>query len=124
MKKLFSILAVALFALSAHATVVTKDITLSGFDKDRPDGISWNAETKVISAENGEWPAIQKWETIETTDYEELVLELAETSLIGINLWVQYSDNTQANVTIAAGETSKGLPLKPLSLSIIKIMCI
>ena len=27
MRKLFSILAVALFALSAHATVVTKDIT-------------------------------------------------------------------------------------------------
>lgn len=122
MRKLFSILAVALFALSAHATVVTKDFDLSGFDKDRLDGISWNAETKVISAENGDWPAIQKWETIETTDYEELVLELAETSLIGINLWVQYSDNTQANVTIAAGETSKALPLKPLSLSAIKII--
>lgn len=110
MRKLFSILAVALFALSAHATVVTQSIPLSDF--------SGNAtfDGSVITASDNSWPGIYKNDgysafALSESHYTELVVELTENPSAGVYVEVTYSDDTNNNISIATSETSGRLVL-------------
>ena len=112
MRKLFSILAVALFALSAHATVVTHNLELSSIASQ--GSATWESPTITANA----WEGIQYWfgegeYAFDASEYEVLVLELASTSTVGVNYAIEYADATASNnITIDAGQTSAQLPLK------------
>ena len=123
MRKFFTLISIALLSLTTlHATVVTSEIDLSSFSKDRDDsGFSWNTETLVVSTDDTNWPAIQLWSTIATTGYESLVLELAEKSTIALRLWVKYADDAEQYIDIPAGATVGKLNLADKSLKVIKI---
>ncbi|MBO6306482.1 MAG: hypothetical protein J6M55_03140 [Paludibacteraceae bacterium] len=110
MRKLFSILVVALFALSAHATVVTQSIPLSDF--------SGNAtfDGSVITASDNSWPGIYKNDgysafALSESHYTELVVELTENPSAEVYVEVTYSDNTKNNISITTSETSGRLVL-------------
>ncbi|MBR1716932.1 MAG: hypothetical protein IJ718_04850 [Paludibacteraceae bacterium] len=111
MRKLFSILAVALFALSAHATVVTHNLELSSIASQGE--ASWSNPTITADA----WKGIQYWfgegeSAFDASPYYALVLELEEASSVGVYFDVVYSDGTEPNdVTIAAGQTQGELIL-------------
>ncbi len=111
MRKLFSILAVALFALSAHATVVTHNLELSSITSQ--GSATWENPTITADA----WQGIQCWlesegVAFDASPYYALVLELEEASSVGVYFDVVYSDGTQTNdVTIAAGQTQGELIL-------------
>ena len=112
MRKLFSILAVALFALSAHATVVTHNLELSSIASQGE--ATWENPTITADA----WKGIQCWlgdgeYAFDASEYEVLVLELASASAVGVNYAIEYADETASNdLTIAAGQASAHLPLK------------
>lgn len=112
MKKLFSILAVALLALSTHATVVTHNLELSSIASQ--GSATWESPTITANA----WDGIQYWlgegeYAFDASEYEVLVLELANTSTVGVNYTIEYADETASNdITIDAGNTSAQLPLK------------
>ena len=111
MRKLFSILAVALFALSAHATVVTHNLELSSIASQ--GNATWESPTITANA----WDGIQCWlesegVAFDASPYYALVLELEEASSVGVYFDVVYSDGTATNdVTIAAGQTQGELIL-------------
>ncbi|MBR4563498.1 MAG: hypothetical protein IKO26_03510 [Paludibacteraceae bacterium] len=113
MRKLFSILAVALLALSAHATVVTHNFDLSQFSNYGTATVSGGTIT-VDAA----WNGAQIWfgdgeSAFDASEYEVLVLELASASAVGVNFAIEYADETASNdITIDAGQTSAQLPLK------------
>lgn len=112
MRKLFSIVAVALFALSAHATVVTHNLELSSIDSQGE--ATWENPTITADA----WKGIQCWlgdgeYAFDASEYEVLVLELASASAVGVNYAIEYADETASNdITIPAGQASAQLPLK------------
>lgn len=112
MRKLFSILAVALFALSAHATVVTHNLELSSIASQGE--ATWENPTITADA----WKGIQCWlgdgeYAFDASEYEVLVLELASASAVGVNYAIEYADETASNdITIPAGQASAQLPLK------------
>ncbi len=116
MRKLFSILAVALLALSAHATVVTQDLEFSRFSK-YGEGEEATVSDGTITATVA-WKGAQYWfgegeYAFDASEYEALVLELASTSTVGVNYTIDYADGTASNdITIDAGNTSAQLPLK------------
>ncbi|MBR4499073.1 MAG: hypothetical protein IKP11_00875 [Paludibacteraceae bacterium] len=110
MRKLFSILAVALLALSAHATVVTKEYDLADLTKQQ-ESTTWSANELTVTKgwdgiahDYGEYP-------YNAEDYTELTLELASTSEVGVNLTIQYSDNSKSDKTINAGSLIARIPL-------------
>lgn len=112
MRKLFSILAVALFAISAHATVVTHNLELSSIASQGE--ATWENPTITADA----WKGIQCWlgdgeYAFDASEYEVLVLELASASAVGVNYAIEYADETASNdITIPAGQASAQLPLK------------
>lgn len=112
MRKLFSILSVALFALSAHATVVTHNLELSSIASQ--GDATWENPTITADA----WKGIQYWfgedeSAFDASEYEVLVLELVSASAVGVNYTIEYADATASNdITIDAGNTSAQLPLK------------
>ena len=116
MRKLFSILAVALLALSAHATVVTHNLEFSRFSK-YGEGEEATVSDGTITATVA-WKGAQYWfgegeYAFDASEYEVLVLELASTSTVGVNYVIEYADATASNdITIPAGQTSAQLPLK------------
>lgn len=112
MRKLFSILAVALFALSAHATVVTHNLELATIASQ--GSATWESPTITANA----WEGIQYWfgdaeSAFDASEYESLVLELASASAVGVNYVIYYANGTATNdITIEAGQTSAQLVLK------------
>lgn len=116
MRKLFSILAVALFALSAHATVVTQDLEFSRFSK-YGEGEEATVSDGTITATVA-WKGAQIWfgndeSAFDASEYEALVLELASASAVDVNYVIYYADATANNdITIPAGQTSAQLVLK------------
>ena len=73
MRKLFSILAVALLALSAHATVVTKNWDFSGMS-------AWDAGTATFSegvVTANAYRGVEKWGWLEREDCDKLIVEVA-----------------------------------------------
>lgn len=76
MRKLFSILAVALLALSAHATVVTQDWTFSDMSPwEGSEAASFDSETGVVTAKA--WKGVGNWGAINRVEYDKLVIEVA-----------------------------------------------
>lgn len=123
MRKLFSILAVALLALSAHATVVTKEYDLADLTKQQ-ETTTWSANELTvtdgwdgIAHDYGAYP-------YNAEDYTELTLELASTSEVGVNLTIQYSDNSTSDKTINAGSLIARIPLSDSSIKRIDIRLI
>lgn len=123
MRKLFSILAVAMTAISLHATVVTKEYDLADLTKQQ-ESTTWSAnELKVtngwdgIAHDYGEYP-------YNAEDYTELTLELASTSEVGVNLAIRYSDNSTSDKTINAGLLIARIPLSSSSIKRIDIKLI
>ena len=123
MKKLFSILAVAMTAISLNATVVTKEYDLADLTKQQ-ESTTWSAnELKVtkgwdgIAHDYGEFP-------YNAEDYTELTLELASASAVGVNLAIRYSDNSTSDKTINAGSLIARIPLSSSSIKRIDIRLI
>ncbi len=112
MKKLFSIFGMVLVSLALHATLLTHEINLSEISSQ--GSATWENATITAAA----WQGVQKWfgdaeYAFDASDYEALVLELDETSSVGVNYVINYADGTANNdVTISAGETSAQLVLK------------
>lgn len=112
MKKIFSIFGMVLVSLALHATLVTHEINLSEISSQ--GSATW--ENATITA--GAWQGVQKWfgdaeYAFDASEYEVLVLELEETSSVGVNYVINYADGTANNdVTISAGATSAQLVLK------------
>ena len=112
MRKLFSILAVAITAISLHATVVTHNLELATIASQ--GSATWENPTITANA----WDGIQYWfgegeYAFDASEYEALVLELASTSTVDVNFAIEYADATASNdITIPAGQTSAQLPLK------------
>lgn len=123
MRKLFSILTVAMTAISLNATLVTKDYDLSDLSKQQ-ESTTWSAN-KVevtngwdgIAHDYGEYP-------YNAEDYTELTLELASASEVGVNLWVTYSDNSTSNKTIEAGSLIARVALSSSAIKRIDIRLI
>lgn len=120
MRKLFSILAVAMTAISLNATVVTKEYDLAALTKQQ-ESTTWSAnELKVtngwdgIAHDYGEYP-------YNAEDYTELTLELASTSEVDVNLAIRYSDNSTSDKTINAGSLIARIPLSNSSIKRIDI---
>ena len=99
MRKLFSILAVALFALSAHATVVTQDIDLSGFDPygdvDNKQG-TFNPSTLVYSAIPASgagqiWIGDDNSYALDANGWSYIGLDLATAAANNVALTVEYT---------------------------------
>lgn len=113
MKKLFSIFSALLVTLALHATLVTHEINLSEISSQ--GDATWDNATITAAAA---WQGVQKWfgdaeYAFDASEYEALVLELEETSSVGVNYVINYADGTANNdVTISAGETSAQLVLK------------
>ena len=112
MRKLFSIFSALLVTMAMQATLVTHEINLSEISSQ--GSATW--ENSTITA--GAWQGVQKWfgdaeYAFDASEYEALVLELEETSSVGVNYVINYADGTANNdVTISAGATSEQLVLK------------
>lgn len=107
MKKLFSILAVALLALSAHATVVTKDFDLSQFSNYGTATVSGGTITDAAA-----WNGAQLWEWTEgASNYDQVVLEVASHTE-KILFRVQYSDETEVQKELLAGTNSMAIDIE------------
>lgn len=93
MKKLFTLIAVALVALSANAKL---DLSLD----ELPNGwgSTYDAATKTISYEAGAWGG-RGWNlsaVANLTDYDYLVVELAKASELKLKLNIEYADEVNA----------------------------
>lgn len=120
MRKLFSILAVAMTAISLNATVVKKEYDLADLTKQQ-ESTTWSANELTVTNEwdgiahdYGEYP-------YNAEDYTELTLELASTSEVDVYLAIQYSDNSTSEKTIAAGSLIARIPLSSSSIKRIDI---
>ena len=106
MKKLFSILAVALFALSAHATVVTKDFDLSQFSNYGTATVSGGTITDAAA-----WAGAQLWEWTEgALAYDHVMLEVADHAN-PVLFRIQYSDETNVEKQLPAGINTMAIEL-------------
>lgn len=93
MKKLFTLIAVALVALSANAK-----LELSLEDLANGWGSSYDAATKTITYEEGAWGG-RGWNlsaVANLTDYDYLVVELAKPSDLKLDLCIEYADELNA----------------------------
>lgn len=108
MRKLFSILAVALFALSAHATVVTKNPDMSRFSPNGTATVSGGTITNAAA-----WNGAESWEWLEgISAYDQIVIALedhAQTVLFK----VIYSDESSMQVELPTGTNMAVINLDP-----------
>ncbi|MBQ9427033.1 MAG: hypothetical protein IJU36_05320 [Paludibacteraceae bacterium] len=137
MRKLFSLLAMSLLALSAHATVVTQDISLSGFtvytDGEAPNQTphgSFNPSTLEFSGfkayGGGQiWYGDDNAYALDAGDYVYIGMDLAAVAANDVRLYVEYTtaDGHSAQpLLIKAGKTShliklNGRYIKKLEIS-------
>lgn len=108
MRKLFSILAVALFALSAHATVVTKDFDLSQ---------SSNYGTATVSGGSitgaAEWSGLEAWAWTEgISAYDQIVIALEDHTQT-VLFKVIYSDESSMQVELPTETNMAVINLDP-----------
>jgi hypothetical protein len=107
MRKLFSILSVALLALSAHATVVTHNFDLSQFSNYGTATVSGGTITDAAA-----WNGAQLWEWTEgASNYDQVVLEVASHTE-KILFRVQYSDETEVQKELPAGTNSMAIDIE------------
>ena len=103
MRKLFSILVVALLALSAHATVVTKNWDFSGMS-------AWNAGTATFSdgvVTANAYRGVEKWGWLEREDCDKLIVEVAaHENPIEVKIRVRNSEDEDVNVVEIAKQIS------------------
>lgn len=108
MRKLFSILTVALLALSAHATVVTKNPDMSQFGPNGTATVSGGTITNAAA-----WNGAQSWEWLEgISAYDQIVIALedhAQTVLFK----VIYSDESSVQVELPTGTNTEVINLDP-----------
>lgn len=110
MRKLFSILsAVALLALSAHATVVTKNLDMSQFGPKGTATVSGGTITNAAA-----WNGAESWEWLEgALEYDQVVLEVADHDHT-ILLKVTYSGtpDIEEQIEMPASKNSVALDIK------------
>jgi hypothetical protein len=120
MRKLFSILAVAMTAISLNATLVTKEYDLADLTKQQ-ETTTWSANVLTVT---DDWNGIARdygAYPYNAEDYTELTLELASTSEVGVNLAIRYSDKSTSDKTINAGSLIARIPLSNSSIERIDI---
>ena len=111
MKKLFSILAVALFALSAHATVVTQNLEGSF---SAIDGNKTTLDGSSFTVSSGGWDGIQNWGwTTPQEGFNTLVLQV-EGHSYPINVEVRHGDDQSFTKTMSATQTSLSIDITGL----------
>jgi len=111
MKKLFSILAVALFALSAHATVVTQNL-VGTFEAINGDKTTLDGSSFTVSG--GGWDGIQNWAwTTPQEGFNTLVLQVADHSY-PINVEVYHGESQSFTKTMSATQTSLSIDITDL----------
>ncbi len=112
MRKLFSILSVALLALNLNASQFTQEMSLEGFSVG--DDANYNAGTKVLTP-TAAWGGGQIWlESYDASQYTQLVLELASPCTQNVKFSVYYTagDETASQETIlSAGATKATIEL-------------
>ena len=109
MRKLFSILAVAMTAISLHATVVTKNPDMSQFGPNGKATVSGGTITNAAA-----WNGAQSWEWLEgISAYDQIVIALedhAQTVLFK----VIYSDESSMQVELPTGTNTEVINLDPV----------
>lgn len=111
MKKLFSILAVALFALSAHATVVTQNLEGSF---SAIDGNKTTLDGSSFTVSSGGWDGIQNWSwTTPQEGFNTLVLQVANHSY-PINVEVHHGESLFFTKTMSAKQNSLSIDITGL----------
>lgn len=111
MRKLFSILAVALFALSAHATVVTQNL-VGTFEAINGDKTTLDGSSFTVSG--GGWDGIQNWGwTTPQEGFNTLVLQV-EGHSYPINVEVRHGDDQSFTKTMSATQTSLSIDITGL----------
>ena len=113
MRKLFSILVVALLALNLNASQFTQEMSLEGFSA-WENKATYDAETKVLTPTVA-WGGGQKWlGSYDASQYTQLVLELASACTQNVSFSVYYTagDGTASQETIlSAGATKATIEL-------------
>lgn len=108
MRKLFSILVVAMTAISLHATVVTKNPDMSQFGPNGTATVSGGTITNAAA-----WNGAQSWEWLEgISAYDQIVIALedhAQTVLFK----VIYSDESSMQVELPTGTNTAVIDLNP-----------
>ena len=111
MKKLFSILAVALLALSAHATVVTQNLEGSF---SAIDGNKTTLDGSSFTVSSGGWDGIQNWTwTTPQEGFNTLVLQVAGHSS-PINVEVHHGESQSFTKTMSAKQNSLSIDITGL----------
>ena len=109
MRKLFSILAVAMTAISLHATVVTKNPEMSQFGPNGTATVSGGTITNAAA-----WNGAESWEWLEgISAYDQIVIALedhAQTVLFK----VIYSDESSMQVELPTGTNTEVINLDPV----------
>ena len=109
MRKLFSILAVAMTAISLHATVVTKNPDMSQFSPNGTATVSGGTITNAAA-----WNGAESWEWLEgISAYDQIVIALedhAQTVLFK----VIYSDESSMQVELPTGTNTEVINLDPV----------
>lgn len=109
MRKLFSILVVAMTAISLHATVVTKNPDMSQFGPNGTATVSGGTITNAAA-----WNGAQSWEWLEgISAYDQIVISLedhAQTVLFK----VIYSDESSMQVELPTGTNTEVINLDPV----------
>ena len=109
MRKLFSILAVAMTAISLHATVVTKNPDMSQFGPNGTATVSGGTITNAAA-----WNGAESWEWLEgISAYDQIVIALedhAQTVLFK----VIYSDESSMQVELPTGTNTEVINLDPV----------
>ena len=101
MRKLFSILSAVLVSLATQATIVTQDIALSEFGQYG----STATVTNGVITEAGAWCGAQRWQNTDVSDYDYIVLDVADHAG-NVLFKVRYSDDTEEQVKLEAGTNS------------------
>lgn len=108
MRKLFSILAVAMTAISLNATVVTKNPDLSQFSNYGTATVSGGTITDAAA-----WAGAQSWEWLEgISAYDQIVITLEDHDQT-VLFKVIYSDETSMQVELPAGTNIAVIDLDP-----------
>lgn len=109
MRKLFSILVVAMTAISLHATVITKNPDMSQFGPNGTATVSGGTITNAAA-----WNGAQSWEWLEgISAYDQIVIALedhAQTVLFK----VIYSDESSMQVELPTGTNTEVINLDPV----------
>ena len=108
MRKLFSILAVAMTAISLHATVVTKNPDMSQFGPNGTATVSGGIITNAAA-----WKGAQSWEWLEgISAYDQIVISL-ENHTQTVLFKVIYSDESSMQVELPTGTNTEVINLDP-----------